>query len=227
MRHTSRPRCSSFRAWLRLGHLSPAAAPAECGLPRHPCSGGSWAVTVTALWSQKAGLPCCPTPRPLLRGGHWLQLLHLPNRAARPLEASAAAAMSQLWLLQGRRRERPFLPKWATLAAEQPLCAGEKAVVLTEASSRLGLVTQATLDYILLAFICCALLKLQSESRILYVLVGFSMALSIVVFDCSSRRKSKWGYAGSTRDSISELCVLDFITLLLWQRRGFFSLLCA
>jgi len=50
---------------------------------------------------------CCPSCGE--QGGHWpQQLQHLPICAIEAPEALAAAATSQLWVLQGRRQEKPF-----------------------------------------------------------------------------------------------------------------------
>lgn len=111
---------------------------------------GSWAVTAESLPSWKARLPrvprCCGQ-----RGGQWpRQLQPVPICAARPPEAPARAE-------PGQEQGEAFVLNWAMLTPEQPHLLWGKG--LAEASSRLDVMSQATLNYISLDFIYCALLK--------------------------------------------------------------------
>lgn len=167
---------------------------------------GSWAVTVESLLLRKARLPWSPTLLSLLRGA---------GRALAP----AAAASSHLRCaasrgigsrchipalgVTGQETGETFLPNWAMLAARQPRLLWGKGCGLD------GSLQQAGLDVPSHPRLDLFRLYLPSLAQTLEWIQdplcphGLSLALSVIVSDCSSKRKSKWGYAGYFRDSIS------------------------
>lgn len=133
-------------------------------------------------------------------GRHWPQLLQrLPICAAWPLKAVSHCHIPALGVT-GREAGEAFCLIGLCWLLSRLCCSGEKTVVLTEASSRLGQCPRPPWSSSLYIYS-----NLSMNPASLFVLMGFSLALSITVSDCSSKTKPKGGYAGYLRDSIFQL----------------------
>jgi len=153
-------------------------------------------------------------------GRHWPQLLQrLPICAAWPLEAVSHCHIPALGVT-GQEAGEAFCLIGLCWLLSRLCCSGEKTVVLTEASSRLGQCPRPPWSSSL--YIYCALLSKASIQHLFLSSWAFLWPSALLCLIVQAKQSQREVMQATLETAFSNLCVLDFITLMLLQHRWFY-----